>query len=832
MVRMEIACFLVVAFMACIYFSAKREKTKMHRVYSLFLIVSIVHLFFDGVTICTVNMLHQIPLWFNDFVHRIFIGTMLLVFYFGYQYIALLVEDDTEENLNISIISTVVMVVSLLAIACVPIIYIETTQGNYSYGPAAYTLYVAVAIYLLQVFILLCKYWKRIHIKKKTVIGITMMAELFVLIYQAINPLALISGMGVMLVNLSFYLLMENPDIILLRQIEKEKRKADEANMAKSSFLSHMSHEIRTPMNAIVGMTEILLRTDMTQEQKEYLMNIKSSGTALVSIINDILDISKIEVGKMELTEDVYEFPTLLSDIRMIIQNRIGEKNIELVFEVDKNLPQHLYGDDVRIRQIIINLLNNAVKFTEKGCITLKIEVKSQVNDEICLKVSVADTGQGIKKEDIQRLFNAFEQVDKKANKGKEGTGLGLAISSELIRMMGGKLEVKSEYGKGSEFFFTIYQKLVLEEVKKQKENETESMNFTAPEASVLIVDDNDMNLKVAVGLLAPLQMKIEVAESGQRALEMIQQKKYHMVFMDHMMPGMDGVETTALLRKIEGCSYEELPVIALSANAMKEAEKLFQESGMNGFVAKPIDMRKICAVIRKWLPEELLKYQEVSEYENNQSVNKHNRIEINKTKSDMEIPNLEGIDKEEGIKNVGSVALFVNLLGDYYRLIDVKAAKIEQCVEEKQIRDYTIEVHALKSVSRMIGAMELGEQFYRLEQLGNALDIEAIREETPDVLENYRKYKEILAAYGTVEESEKTQVSKEEVKECLYRMQKALEEMDIDGADEAMERLEGYSLPEGCQSFVEKLRAYILDLAIEEVLKVSEELMAELDKE
>lgn len=825
MVRMEIACFLVIAFMASIYFSAKREKTKLHRVFSIFLIVSMIHLFFDGVTICTVNLLHEIPLWMNDVAHRAFIGTMLIVFYLVYWYCALLIEDDIEESLNISAFSTVVLVVSLLGILFLPIIYIETPKGNYSYGIVAYILYIAVAIYLLKVFILLCRYWKRIHVKKKTVIGITMTAELFVLIYQAIHPLALISGIGVMLVNMAFYLLMENPDILLVQQIEKEKRKADEANAAKSSFLSHMSHEIRTPMNAIVGMTEILLRTDMSKEQREYLNNIKSSGTALVSIINDILDISKIEAGKMELVEDVYELHSVLSDIYMIIQNRIGEKSIELIYDIDENLPHRLYGDDVRIRQIIINLLNNAVKFTEKGHITLKISAESRSEEELWIKVSVSDTGQGIKEEDIQRLFNAFEQVDTKANKGKEGTGLGLSISSELIRMMGGKLEVRSEYGVGSEFFFTICQKQVSGKFERQEETDLESMNFTAPGARVLVVDDNEMNLKVAVGLLAPLQMQMDVADSGQKALDMIQQKKYHMVFMDHMMPIMDGVEATLRLREMEGDYYRELPVIALTANAMKEAEKLFNEGGMNGFVAKPIDMRQICAVIRKWLPEELLIRQENAAAQAVATMDEE-------LFGQAELPVLEGIDSKEGIKNSGGTELFVNLLGDFYKLIDAKSAKVERCMAENMIRDYTIEVHALKSTSRMIGAMELSEKFLHLEQLGNAGDVEAIRKETPGVLEQYRSYKTILKNYGEKQEGTKRKASTEEIVMYLGEMQDAVEEFDIDAADEAMSRLEECQLPDACQALMESLRVFIVDVAMEGVQKVTEEMIMILEQE
>ena len=821
MVRMEIACFLVIVFMACIYFSAKREQTKMHKVFSVLLIVSMIHLFFDGVTICTVNMLHEIPLWVNDFAHRVFIATMLLAFYLLYWYCVLLVEDDIKESLHISAFSTIVMLVSLAGILFLPIIYIETEKGNYSYGPVAYILYISVTIYLIQVFMLICKHWKYIHVKKKTVIGITMVAELFVLIYQAINPLALISGIGVMLVNLSLYLLMENPDIVLMKQIEKEKQKADEANAAKSSFLSHMSHEIRTPMNAIVGMTEILLRTDMSEEQKEYLNNIKSSGTALVSIINDILDISKIEAGKMELVEDVYDFKAMLNDIHMIIQNRIGEKNIELIYDIDESLQHRLYGDDVRIRQIIINLLNNAVKFTEKGFVKLSIENEIKNEEDVWIRISVSDSGQGIRKEDIQKLFHAFEQVDKKMNRGKEGTGLGLSISSELIRMMGGKLEVKSEYGKGSDFFFSIRQKLVSAELEKQEETDAESMNFIAPQANILIVDDNEMNLKVAVGLLAPLQMQIDVAQSGQKALAMVQQKKYHMIFMDHMMPEMDGVETTLQIRQLSDSYYQKVPVIALTANAMKEAEKLFLESGMNGFVAKPIDMRQICKMIYKWLPEELLLQQENGDVHKNASLKKEKTA----------IPVLKGIDSEEGMKNTGSLEFYISLLGDFCKLIDVKTKEIEQYVKEKRIREYTIEVHALKSTSRMIGAMELGERFFDLEKLGNAGDMEAIRIETPKVLEQYQMYKDILKPYAVITAQEKNKVSEEDMIEYLNAMIEAAEECDIDTVDEIMKKLEECYLPDSCMTHMDKLRAYVVDFAIDEIVEVVEEMKRRMEK-
>ena len=816
MIRMEIACFLVIAFMSAIYFSVKREKTKLHMVFSLFLIVSMFHLAFDGLTVYTVNHLYSIPLWINDILHRLFMGTMMILLYLAYSYIVLLIEDDTNKKIKSSNFGKIVLGIAMVGTVFLPITYMETEDGNYSYGLLPYMLYAVLAVFLLLILSVLCRYWKKINAKKKNVISLAMAIELLAMLFQAFYPLALISGMGMMLVALSFYLTMENPDIALVQQVQKEKQKADEANAAKSTFLSHMSHEIRTPMNAIVGMTDIMLRTDLTEEQREYLTNIKSSGNALVSLINDILDISKIEAGKMELVEDIYEIEPILNDIRMIIQNRIGDKPVKLFYEID-NLPDKLYGDGLRIRQIMINLLNNAVKFTEEGHVKLKIRKENQTVEGVMLFVSVSDTGQGIREEDLKKLFGAFEQVDTKKNKGKEGTGLGLAISSELIGMMGGKLEVKSTYGAGTEFFFRIFQKFVPADLETE-EKVDENMNFTAPEAKILVVDDNEMNRKVAVGLLEPLQMQIDLADNGKKALVMIQEKKYHMIFMDHMMPIMDGVEATKCLRQMEDSYYKELPVIALTANAMKESKQMFEEAGMNGFVAKPIEMKQICRTIRKWLPANLIIEQEVAE-ENGISEDIKQPEEIS----------IEGIDIKEGIKNSGTRELFVSLLGDFYKLNDTKSLKIEKCMDDALIRDYTIEVHALKNTARMIGAMKLSEQFWELEQLGNANDMEAIYQKTPKVLSLYRSYKTVLKSYGTAQ-AELKEVSKEEILLYLKGIQEAIEGFDLDAADAAMEKLEQCRLPEACQSLMEDLRVFVADVAMEEILKITEEMIKKIE--
>ena len=400
----------------------------------------------------------------------------------------------------------------------------------------------------------------------------------------------------------------------LNREYEKAKDEAVRANEAKSLFLSNMSHEIRTPINAVLGMNEMILRECADKQILSYAANIRSSGKTLLFLINDILDMSKIESGKMEIVRVEYEPENMMMDLWNVIFLRAQEKGLSIRFSLDETLPRVLYGDDVRIKQIVTNLLTNAVKYTPQGGIEMKAAYERAEDETIRLIISVKDTGMGIRKEDMGKLFESFQRLDEEKNRNIEGTGLGMNITMSLLKLMDGDMKVESEYGKGSVFTVTIPQRIVCDEptgdfdsIRKRREEtlSKKQQSFEAPEARVLVVDDNSMNLTVFQLLLKRTKMQITTADSGKRCLELVKQEPYHIIFMDHMMPEMDGIEAVQIIRRDCGENGKLPVIIALTANAMEGVREMFLKEGFQDFITKPLDKKTLNEALLRWIPRE-----------------------------------------------------------------------------------------------------------------------------------------------------------------------------------------------------------------------------------
>lgn len=399
---------------------------------------------------------------------------------------------------------------------------------------------------------------------------------------------------------------------------EQQKREVEQIARSKDTFFANMSHEIRTPINTIIGLNEMILREDISDEIAENAINIQNASKMLLTTINDILDLSKLESGKMDIVPTQYEISSMFSDLVNLIWIRAHQKNLEFKVDIDPDIPSMLYGDEVRIKQVVTNMLTNAVKYTESGSITLSAKGERVAADQILLRISVEDTGMGIRKESLDDLFRSFKRVDESDNRNIEGTGLGLTISKQLIEMMGGKITVDSVYHKGSVFTVELKQRIVnvrpigvinFASQKQLSQRAVYRQSFIAPDARILVVDDNSMNLMVVVKLLRDTKVKVDTAENGKDALKMTAANTYHVILMDHMMPEMDGAATLRAIRSQTKGFCQKTPVIALTANVMSDAERVYQNMGFDGYLAKPISAPLLEAGLLKYLPPALIEY-------------------------------------------------------------------------------------------------------------------------------------------------------------------------------------------------------------------------------
>ena len=536
------------------------------------------------------------------------------------------------------------------------------------------------------------------------------------------------------------------------------------ASQAKSQFLAQMSHEIRTPINAVLGMNEMILRESKSEEILDYATNIKSAGRTLLTLINSILDFSKIEDGKMEIVPVRYDTINLIDDLVNMTVERAKNKGIEFKTEIDSNLPQSLYGDDVRVRQVIVNLLTNAVKYTPAGSVTLTIDGKIIDADNYEMRVKVRDTGIGIHEDDIDKLFLSFQRLDDEKTRNIEGTGLGISIVQKLLDMMDSKLEVESVYGKGSTFSFTLRQKIIdknpignfEEEHKKHVDKNEEKKYLTAEGAKVLAVDDNDMNLKVITGLLKRNKIYPDIAESGQEGIDLVKKNFYHIIFMDNMMPDMSGVETLKVMKRDKILS-NETSVVMLTASAIAGVREEYLREGFDDYLSKPINVSELELILERHLPAEMVSFEIENAIRNeelgirNVEVEEPEEIvgedEFTKREKKIFAETCPDVNLEVALQYCMNSKSFLTQMFTTY--IDAKRAdKIQAAFDSEDWKNYQILVHALKSTSLSIGAENLSKLAKHLELAAKENNVEKILANHAALMTDYKKVREEIGQW------------------------------------------------------------------------------------
>ncbi len=616
-----------------------------------------------------------------------------------------------------------------------------------------------------------------------------------------------------------------------VQELAVEKAIAEEASQAKSSFLANMSHEIRTPINAVLGMNEMILRECADKEILAYSENIRSAGSALLGLVNNILDFSKIEAGKMDIDPAEYDLSSVINDLVNMIQIRADDKDLLLDLVIDKSIPKVLYGDEIRIKQIITNLLTNAVKYTQKGTVTFKIGFEKKDDENISLKVSVKDTGIGIKEEDISRLFVKFDRIEESRNRNIEGTGLGMNITMSLLELMGSTLDVSSVYGEGSEFSFSLDQKVLrweelgdFERAYKKNLGSKKDYHekFTAPEARILVMDDNPMNLMVFKNLLKQTQLRIDTADDGDEGLMMSNVAKYDMIFFDHMMPGKDGIETLHEMRSQESNPNLKTPSVCLTANAISGAREQYIAEGFDDYLSKPIDAEKLENMLIKYLPEDKVVIEVIHEDENasSEAYDENENILEGPLK---ELNKYHWIDVVAGIGNSGSADAYVPLLKIFYDSMDSKAEEIEKLYNEGDLKNYTIKVHALKSSARIIGALEFAEKAQELENAGKSDDEEYILKHHGPFIDEFKTFKDPIGeALGiSADSGDKPEADEELLNAKIEEIRTAADDMDCVALEEIFDELSAYSIPADRKELFDKVKSAADDFDYDTILEL-----------
>lgn len=754
-------CIMFSLLLNIVYFSKKRLNNIENKIYKYILITNFISLIFEFIcTYFTFNMVNLI----SPIIIKIYLLILLLYMSLLSIYISVITKstEKLEKSKNkIKLSYLIFYLIFAFFIIIGEVDFNITSLGASATGSSVSVLYIQSTIcpllWLLNIFI------NRSHnnIQKLMPFISYLVIALPISLVQLYNPGILLVTPMETFVTMLMYFTIENPDVKMLKEMELAKTDAEKANRAKSDFLSSMSHEIRTPLNAIVGFSECIKTSNSLDEAKDNANDIITASNTLLEIVNGILDISKIESGKLEIVNSKYESKKLLNDVATLIKPKMDEKALDFQISISEDIPEVLYGDHANLKKIITNLLSNAAKYTDSGFV--KYDVKCINNNKTTrLIISVEDSGRGIKKENIDKLFTKFQRLDEDRNTTIEGTGLGLAITKQLVELMGGKIVVHSDYKKGSKFTVIIDQKIENEPIKKEEKKKQTKLDLKGKK--ILIVDDNTLNLKVAAKFLEIYKPEVETVESGFACLEKVKDNNYDLILLDDMMPKMSGVET---LKKLKENEDFKTPVVVLTANAISGMKEKYLNEGFDDYLAKPINKEELKNILEKVLnkeeetsifgelPKEVYEIGNKKQIPIAQPANTTSKIEEEKAENNDITDNdntsiliENGVNLESALELLGGIDTYNETLEEFVNASEKRKQRIEKYLEKENMNDYSIEVHALKSDCKYLGFMKLADIAFNHELKSKTSNQEFIKNNYQELITEWNKILNISKEY------------------------------------------------------------------------------------